>query len=137
MENCALHEGFEKKIGEIVNHVEDVDKRVISLEKNTALDIQRLTLLLENLAKLPEAIDLMRDSLNSMQTEIKSSGEKTESLEKKLDDLNVKVCKIDENNTFSINGFIKEHFIGVIVGCVAISAFGTYWISNVIKTLMN
>lgn len=106
-------------------YVDGVDRRVTKLEKNTALDAQRFTLILENLSRLPDAIDSIKDSLVTMQMEIKNANDKTDSLKEKIEKLNNKVCQIDEEGSFNIRQTIKDHFVLAIVFVAGFSIYAS------------
>lgn len=124
MENqCFHHDRMEKRLCEIEDDVSD-------LKIQTKLDSQKFTMLLENLAQLPEAITDMKNSLILMNNEIRSSGEKTESLEKKLDKLDAKVSSIDEDGKFSILKVIKQNFIAIVMFASGISLWAANFLKN-------
>jgi len=131
MENvCVFHETFEKRLDKVEEHGTEIDNKINLIEKDTLLDRQKFSMLLDNLSKLPEAINEMNKTMRDMQDEIKSSGDKTTSLEKSMKKLTEKVDTIDEEGKFSIRGFIKEHFVGVIISVSCLVAYGTHVVSN-------
>lgn len=132
---CLFREGFERRLSTSEEFIIGVDRRVVMLEKNTALDSQRFSMILENLSKLPEAMIDIKNSLLLMQEEIKRSGDKTESLENKLDVLDKKVCTINDENNFNIRLFLKDHIVGVIIGTCSLVAIGSFWLSNFVQNL--
>lgn len=141
---CMAHEGFDIRMKNVERCVESVDKRLTVIEKDTALDTQRLTLILdsmsESLPKLADAINSIEKTMLSMQTEIVKSGEKTETLEKnfgdktdilekKFDILDAKVTKIDYEGQFNIRVWIKENFIPIVCFVTGISGL-IAWVST-------
>lgn len=113
-DGCVLHEGFERRLIDNENSIDNVDKRVIKLEKTTALDNLKFTMLLENLSKLPEAINDMKDTMLLMQTEIRETNRKTDDMKNQIDKLSDKVCAIDEADKISILGIIKKNIVSII-----------------------
>jgi len=157
-ENCLHHEGFNKRLEDNEETIERIDYKVVELEKHTALDSQRFTMLLENvssaLGNLSVCIGNMEKTnrsiettLISMQHEIVKSREQTETLDEKVDglnnkvdtkinDLNAQVYKINSENVFNIRLWVREHFIGVLVGGAVLTMFGTMAFGKFISGLL-
>lgn len=121
-DGCVFHEKLEQRVS-------DVEDEISELKTKQLLDNQKFTMILENLSKLPDAINNMEKTLIGMQEEIKRSGDKTESLEKKFDKLNAKVCEIDEDGKFDIRKWIRQNFIALVLAVTGVGA----WISTLIK----
>ena len=131
-DKCEKHGEFEirlgnveKKIDEIDTQVDAIDTRVDTLERSTALDNQRFTLVLENLSKLPQAMDDIKDALVLMKGEIKSAGEQTTRLEQKVDKLDRKVCSIDDESKLNLREWIKQNFIPLAIAVSGIIAWAS------------
>lgn len=132
-EKCISHDGFEirlnnveKDIKNVEKHVGKIDIRVEVLEKNTALDNQKFTMLLENLGKLPDAINDMKDAMILMQGEIKDTNRKTDDMKEQIQKLNDKVCAIDDEGQFNIRIFLQKNFpilVGLIMGGTGLYAW--------------
>ena len=125
VQTCHSHMIHEKQIEQNKKNIEDIQDKMVEIEKNTALDAQRFTLILENLSRLPDAIDSIKDSLVTMQMEIKNANDKTDSLKEKIEKLNNKVCQIDEEGSFNIRQAIKDHFVLAIVFVAGFSIYAS------------
>ena len=129
--NCSLHGEIELRLGSAEKDIENINGRVDVLEKTTALDNQKFTMLLENLSKLPDAINDMKDTMLLMQNEIKETNRKTDDMKTQIQKLNDKVCAIDSEGQFNIRIFIQKNFpilVGLVMGGTGIYA----WINALI-----
>lgn len=131
-ERCEKHGEFELRLGnvekktyEIDIQVDVIDTRVDELEKSTALDNQRFTLVLENLSGLPKAMNDIKEALVLMKGEIKSAGDQTARLEQKVDKLDKKVCAIDNDGKLNLREWIKQNFIPLAIAVSGIVAWAS------------
>jgi len=126
--NCSLHGEIELRLGSAEKDIENIDGRVDVLEKTTALDNQKFTMLLENLSKLPDAINDIKDTMLLMQNEIKETNRKTDDMKTQIQKLNDKVCAIDSESMFNLRIWLKQNFISIILAVTGVSAWVTYFI---------
>jgi len=131
-ENCAFHEKLEGRVS-------DVEDDIANLKTEQLLDIQKSDMLFENTMKaisdLSGAINSLKDTnkdiqetLRGMQNEIKDSNKKADGVKEQLEKLDAKVCRIEENDKFSILELIKKNLVAIIIFSSGIG----FWL----KTLM-
>lgn len=127
-EKCNAHDNFEYRIGQAEIKIEDMDGRLVELEKDSALESQRSNMLFENTMKaisdlscaitsLKNTNSDIQNTLLGMQSEMKEANTQTDDIKKKLDKLSDKVCTIDDESKFNLRIWFREKFpyIAVLV----------------------
>jgi DNA repair exonuclease SbcCD ATPase subunit len=111
--NCPFHADHENRIKNNENNVVDLDDRVTKLDKETSVALAKMTTAVEQLSKLPEIIDLMRQSLEQNNNETKTLGKSVDNLAGKIGIMEKRVTEIDNKDKVSILEWVKKNWFTI------------------------
>ena len=113
--NCPFHADHENRIKNNENNVVDLDDRVTKLDKETSVALAKMIAAVEQLSKLPEIIDLMRQSLEQNNNETKTLGKSVDKLSGKIDVMEKRVTEIDNKDKISILAWLGKHWFTIVL----------------------
>ena len=113
--NCPFHADHENRIKNNENNVVDLDDRVTKLDKETSVALAKMITAVEQLSKLPEIIDLMRQSLEQNNNETKTLGKNVDKLSNKIDTMEKRVTDIDNKDKVSILAWLSKNWFTIIL----------------------
>jgi chromosome segregation ATPase len=111
------------RIKKVEKTCEELDDRLTKLDKDSAVDRQRMLDALENLSKMPETLNEVNKTMVSMQKEISDSSVRIGGLEDQFDSLKNDFKEVDEEGKFNIRKAIKDNWLGITMGLGAIIYF--------------
>lgn len=114
-QSCPYHASHDKSIQEHGARIDDIDGRVTKLDKETSVALAKMTVAVEQLSKLPEIIDLMRQSLEQNNNETKTLGKSVDKLAGKIDVMEKRVTEIDNKDKVSILVFLAKNWFTIIL----------------------
>jgi predicted nucleic acid-binding Zn-ribbon protein len=125
--DCVYHIDHENRIAKCENKIEDLDNRLTEVEKKQALTDKEIQSAVKDIAQYMKA---MNDTVNKIQEGTSKNSEEIQALSNKMDnrekdldelkDLKSKVTQIDEEGKLNIRLWLKENFIYVAMGVMAI-----------------
>lgn len=118
--NCQYHEDHSNRIEALENSFEKVNERLTSLDKEHAVSRTEITSSLKSLEKLPETMVKISETMVSIQGEITKSNERISRMETTVTNLNSKISQVDEEGKFNIRIWIKNNWIGLSIGLIAL-----------------
>lgn len=96
MADCTYQKIYGERLDKLENEQDGSDVRISKVEQNQAVMMERITISLDHLSRLPEAIDSLKT------TNIK--------LENKIDNVENKVNTIDEDKKINVRQGFKAWF---------------------------
>jgi len=112
---CAHHEDHETRIKKLENSINEMIVKITDIDKETTVAITKVAAVVEQLSKLPEAIDLMRQSLEKNNHRTEDLTHKVDKISCKIDTMEKRVADIDNKDRISILDFVKKNWVPIFL----------------------
>lgn len=111
MENCPYHADHDNRIARLEKNIDELDDRFIDCERNSAVTAERVANALENLSRLPEAIDSLKETNIKLENKIDNVDNKVNGLTKDFEGIKTEIRVIDDDGKINFRRGFKNWFV--------------------------
>lgn len=136
MENCPYHTDHNTRINHLEKSVENLDNRITDCEKSSAVMTERIANALDNLSRLPEAIDRLKETNIKLENKIDNVNNKVNGLTKDFEGIKSEIKIIDNDGKINIRRGFRDWFVKHWVEIVIVLALASYIAKDFISSLV-
>lgn len=114
---------------DVLSRINDIDKRVASLEDTRPYLVDMIKRNVESNDKLAETLQDMKVFMQKTNDVLENQSEKIEQMGKSVDGIKKRMDAVEENTKFDIMAYIKKNLPWIIV----LLGAGTCWVSSMFK----
>lgn len=120
MPECPFHEDHEHRIKKNEEKVDALSEHLSKIDKETSVSIAKIATALERLTSLPEAIETMRNSLETNNFNTDLLGKQVNDLSTKIVTLDERISDIDGKDKISIIEWVKKNWFSLVSGAAVL-----------------